>query len=136
MGQVLQGRTAEGKLSLFIALDRTSKFTVVELVEKADMRAAADFLEALLKAVPYRIHTVLTDNGIQFAGLPRNRLGPIARFLAHPFDRICNLHKIEHRLTKPNHPWTNGQVERMKRTIKQATVKRYFYDTHTQLKAH
>lgn len=30
-------------------------------------------------AVPYRIHTVLTDNGIQFADLPKNRKGP-ARF--------------------------------------------------------
>jgi hypothetical protein len=30
----------------------------------------------------------------------------------------------------------NGQVERMNRTIKDATVKRYFYETHDQLKAH
>ena len=48
-------RTAEGKLYLFVAIDRTSKFAVVELVEKADMRAAAAFLEALIEAVPYRI---------------------------------------------------------------------------------
>ena len=33
-------RTAEGKLYLFVAIDRTSKFAVVELVEKADMQAA------------------------------------------------------------------------------------------------
>lgn len=97
-------RTAEGKLYLFVTIDRTSKFTVVELVEKADIRASIDFLEALLKAVPYRIHTVLTDNGIQFADLPRNRLGPTARFRAHTLDRICKLQKIEHRLTKPYHP--------------------------------
>jgi len=32
--------------------------------------------------------------------------------------------------------WTNGQVERRNRTLKDATVKRYFYDTHNQLKAH
>ena len=52
-------RTAQGKLYLFVAIDRTSKFTVVELVEKADMRAAAAFLEALIGAVPYHIDTVL-----------------------------------------------------------------------------
>src|SRR5271154_841232 len=129
-------RTAEGKLYLFVAIDRTSKCAVVELVERADMRAAAAFLQALVEAVPYRIHTVLTDNGIQFADLPKNRQGPTARFRGHPFDRLCLLHGIEHRLTKPNHPWTNGQVERMNRTIKDATVQRYFYDAHEQLKTH
>ncbi len=30
----------------------------------------------------------------------------------------------------------NGQVERMNRTIKDATVKRYHCDTHDQLRAH
>lgn len=57
-------RTAEGMLYLFVAIDRTSKSAFVELVEHADMRAAAAFLQALIAAVPYRIHTVLTDNGI------------------------------------------------------------------------
>ena len=70
------------------------------------------------KAVPYDIRIVLTDNGIQFADLPKNRNGPTARFRGHPFDRACQRHDIKHRLTKPNHPWTNGQVERMNRTIK------------------
>jgi transposase-like protein len=64
-----KARTVEGKLYLFVAIDQTSKFAVVELVERADMRAAATFLEALVGAVPYRIHTILTDNGIQFADL-------------------------------------------------------------------
>ena len=52
------------------------------------------------------------------------------------FDMICAENDIEHRLTKPNHPWTNGQVERMNRTIKEATVKRYHYDRHDQLRQH
>jgi transposase InsO family protein len=52
------------------------------------------------------------------------------------FDMICQANGIEHRLTKPNHPWTNGQVERMNRTIKDATVKRYHYDDHAQLERH
>jgi hypothetical protein len=43
---------------------------------------------------------------------------------------------IEHRLTKPNHPWTNGQVERTNRTIKDATVRRFHDDSHDQLRIH
>jgi Integrase core domain len=48
----------------------------------------------------------------------------------------CALNDIDHRLTKPRHPWTNGQVERMNPTLKDATVKRYFYEIHDQLRAH
>jgi hypothetical protein len=59
---IAEVRTEEGRLYLFVAIDRTSKFAFVELHEKATMRGATDFLQALIKAVPYKIHTVLTDN--------------------------------------------------------------------------
>lgn len=52
------------------------------------------------------------------------------------FDMICEVNEIEHRLAKPNHPWTNGQFESMNRKIKDATVKRFHYDSHKRLKAH
>ncbi len=55
---------------------------------------------------------------------------------AHAFEYACALNDIDHRLTRPNHPWTNGQVDRMNRTLKEATVRRYFYDTHDQLRPH
>ena len=79
---------------------------------------------------------MLTDNGIQFTDLPKNRIGPTAHWRAHMFDMLCDTNGIEHRLTKPNHPWINGQVERMNRTLKEATVKRYHYGTHAQFKEH
>ena len=129
-------RTEEGKLHLFVAIDRTSKFAFVRLEEKANRVTATAFLEALIDLVPYRIHTVLTDNGVQFCYLPSKRSGPTARYFRHMFDMRCQENSIEHRLTKPNHPWTNGQVERMNRTLKDATVKRYHYETHEQLKTH
>jgi len=81
--------------------------------------------------VPYKIRTILTDNDIQFVNRESIRYAfPLL------FDRICGKHGIEHRLTKPNHPWTNGQVERMNRTLKEATAYRYCYDTHQQLREH
>src|SRR5918995_1940973 len=58
--------TEEGKLRLFVAIDRTSKFTFARLVESAGKMEAARFLRALIAAVPYRVHTVLTDNGTHF----------------------------------------------------------------------
>jgi transposase-like protein len=63
---IAEVRTEEGKLHLFVAIDRTSKFAFTELHERSTTRVAADFLSALLKAVPYKVHTILTDNGIHF----------------------------------------------------------------------
>lgn len=64
--------TAEGKLYLFVGIDRTSKFAVAQLVATADRKTAGEFLQHMLEAVPYQVHTVLTDNGIQFAEQRRN----------------------------------------------------------------
>jgi transposase len=128
---IAEVQTAEGKLRLFVAIDRTSKFAYAELHETAGKLVMAQFLRNLIAAVPYAIHTILTDNGIQFT----NRTCDQHAF-EHIFDRVCDEHGIEHRLTKIKHPWTNGQVERMNRTIKEATVKRFHYDDHDQLRRH
>ena len=133
---IAEVQTAEGKLYLYVAIDRTSKFAFVQLVKKTGRSSASAFLMALIEAVPYKIHTVLTDNGIQFTFPPRYADGPTARYMTHMFDMRCQENGIEHRLTKIKHPWTNGQVERMNRTIKEATVKRFHYDTHQQLETH
>jgi transposase InsO family protein len=89
--------------------------------------------------------SVSTDNGIPFTvsgggGLTvAETKEAIARgdlFRAHAFELACARNDIDHRLTKPKHPWTNGQVERMNRTIKEATVQRFYYESHQQLVQH
>lgn len=142
---IAEVRTKDGKLYMFVAIDRVSKFAFAELHERATRRTAADFLRRLIDAVPYKIHTLLTDNGTHFT-TPGNKRSAAAeiraalengeRFRAHAFELACAKAGIDHRLTKPNHPWTNGQVERMNRTIKEATVRRYYYDSHEQLRSH
>ena len=126
----------------------------------------------MLEAVPYQAHTILTDRaigtplvretmarGIQFAEQPRNRSTIYSRPMR--FDMICEANGIEHRLTRPNHPWSHedqktirgivflkgDQVERIplpvckqtvagqrNRTVKDAKVKRFRYETHHQLR--
>jgi len=142
---IAEVQTAEGKLYLFVAIDRTSKFAYVELHRQAKRQTAGDFLRHLVEVVPYSINIVLTDNGTHFTtpGAGGSAVPLIVEALAkgeavwaHSFEYACAQLGIEHRLTKPKHPWTNGQVERMNRTIKEATVQRYHYDTHGQLERH
>jgi transposase InsO family protein len=71
---------------------------------------------------------ILTDNGVQFTNRKEGELA-----FEHMFDRICEEEGIVHRKTQVAYPWTNGQVERMNRTIKEATVQSYYYSTHQQL---
>jgi transposase InsO family protein len=84
-----------------------------------------------------RPKTIVSDNA---SSSPSSR-GTGTPSLSRPmrFDMICEASKIEHRLTKPNHPWSSerpGRRSRMNRTIKDATVKRYHYDSHEQLRSH
>jgi len=142
---IAEVRTEQGKLYLLVAIDRTSKFAFVQLHEKATRRIAGDFLRALVEAVPYKIRIVLTDNGTHFTEPTGDGWTPQdinamraqgVMFRCHSFELACADLDIEHRLTKPRHPWTNGQVERMNRTIKDATVKRFYYETHDELRNH
>ena len=136
---VCELRLADGKLFMFLAIDRVSKFTHVAFLDANTKLNGAAFLREVVEAFPYQIHTVLTDNGMAFADLPKNRARSpemIDLFGGHIFDRVCDEHGIKHRLSKPYHPWTNGQAERMNRTVKEATIKAFHYPNLDALKAH
>ena len=68
-------RTSEDKLYLFAAIDRTSKFAVARLCDEATRRTACQFLEQVLIVVPYKLHTILTDQASRRATGP----SPMAR---------------------------------------------------------
>jgi hypothetical protein len=91
---IAEVRTEEGKLYLFVAIDRACKFAYAELHAEATKPVSAQCLRALIAAVPDKIHTVLTDNGIQFT----KRKGHQYDF-RHLFDRVCHAYGIDPRLT-------------------------------------
>jgi len=70
---------------------------------KATKLAAAAFLKVLVRTLPHEIHSILTDNGVQFVercrGVSQSWIGHI---FGRPcqFGRICQHNIIEHRLTK------------------------------------
>ena len=74
-----------------------------------------------LEIAPYKIHTILTDNGRQFTVPVRSK-----KSSSSIFDKSCEKEEIKHKLTKPYHFWTNDQVQRMNHTIKKPEVYRYF----------
>jgi hypothetical protein len=130
-------RTATVKAYFYVAVDRTSKRAFARLDRRATALVPSAFLKVPIKAVPYRIQTVLTENGVQFADTGRRRVNGFH----HPFDRMCRLLAVEHRLTKPYRAWTNGQAarrlsERIVRTLKDATVRASHYDSVHELRRH
>lgn len=89
-----------------------------------------------ITAFPYVIHMILTDNGIAFADSPRYRHGVTAELRGQAFDRVCRRHGITRKVTRPYHPWTNGQAERMHYTMKDATVRLFHYATAADVESH
>jgi transposase len=107
----------------FVAIDRATRYVYLEIHPNRDANTAAGFLRRFLAHFPHRVHTILTDNGSEFTdrfavdlkGKPPDR--PSGQ---HPFDRVCTGHDIDHRLTRPYRPQTNGLVERFNRRIAEA----------------
>ena len=108
---------------VFVAIERTTRFAHVEIVTRRDASTIARCLERFIAAFGHPIHTILTDNGSEFTdrfavdmkGKPAGK--PSGN---HPFDRLCGQNHIQHRLTRPFHPQTNGMVERFNRRIQDA----------------
>lgn len=82
-------------------MDRVSKLLHVELPGSVKMADGAAFMAQAVEAFPYRVHTVLTDNGACFTDQPRYRNGTTASLRLHIFDRVCRANGIERRLAKP-----------------------------------
>ena len=110
---------------LFVAIDRATRWVFVRVYNNKTAANARRFLRDLERACPLRIRTILTDNGKEFTdrlfGLrKRSATG------AHEFDKLCAELDIDHRLTPPKSPQTNGMVERFNGRIEDVLQSHHF----------
>ena len=110
---------------LFVAIDRATRWVFIRIFKAKTAANARRFLRDLQRACPIHIRTILTDNGKEFTdrlfGLRKR-----AATGAHAFDRLCAELDIEHRLTPPMRPQTNGLVERFNGRIEDVLQSHHF----------
>ena len=121
------------KSYLFVAIDRATRALFYKVYEAKTSENAEDFMEQCLAFFPFEITHVLTDNGLEFTTrLIKSKKGNLCE-KPSKLDMICKENNIEHRLTKPNTPKTNGMVERVNGTIKNGTILREIYGNKNEM---
>ena len=138
---------------LFVAIDRSTRVLFYLIYDNKTAVNADDFLDKVIEFFPFDITHILTDNGAEFTnetlrkiqknkknkknkgGEDKNSEDLKNKKLVKDskFDIKCEEYNIDHRLTKPCTPQTNGMVERVNRTIKDSTIKTKEYKNHQEM---
>jgi transposase InsO family protein len=93
--------TANGerrKRFLYVAIDRCSRWVHLAVHDDETAESAIAFLKQAISAFPFKVTHILTDRG--------------SCFTADGFEEACRKLKVQHRITKPYTPQTNGLAER------------------------
>jgi len=99
-----------GRIYQLTACDTASSFAWAKLYTDKSVRSTVDFLKHITgNTQGVTIKAVLTDNGLEFTTNWESG--------NHRFEKALIEQGINHRYTRVKHPWTNGFVERLNRTI-------------------
>ena len=118
---------------LFVAIDRATRLMYYATYEQKTALNTENFMEQCLAFFPFPITHVLTDNGLEFTN--RLLVSKKGESCTKPskLDEICQENNIDHRLTKPRTPQTNGMVERVNGTIKNSTILEKTYQNKDEM---
>ncbi len=120
------------KYYLFVAIDRATRLLYYKVYKNKTAHNAELFLKECKEYFPFYITHILTDNGLEFTDKFARGKNSVSG--NHTFDVECSKENIEHRLTAPATPKTNGMVERANGTIKNSTIKATEYKNIDELK--
>jgi len=118
---------------LFVAIDRATRLMFYQIYEDKTANSTSLFFDQCMGFFPFEITHILTDNGLEFTNrLIRSKKGTLCT-KDSLLDSKCKDNQIDHRLTKPCTPSTNGMVERVNGTIKNNTILKFKYENLTQM---
>lgn len=121
------------KSYLFVAIDRATRTMFYEIYFNKSAQSTDDFFNKCLLFFPFKITHILTDNGLEFTNrLIKSKKGNLCS-KSSLLDIKCVFNNIEHRLTQPNTPKTNGMVERVNGTIKNNTILAFDYKNKMEM---
>jgi len=110
---------------LFAAIDRRTRLVHLKIYGDKSKKSSADFINEIIDYFPFKITKILTDNGKEFTDkFDKGRNKPSGN---HIFDLVCKKNDIEHRLTKPYTPKTNGMIERFNRRIQENVLDKFIF---------
>ena len=119
------------KYYLFVAIDRATRLMYYKVYENKTAANAVLFLQECKDFFPFYITHILSDNGLEFTDKFVGKEKTVSG--NHIFDKLCKEENIDHRLTAPFTPKTNGMVERANGTIKDSTIKVEEYQNVNEL---
>lgn len=88
------------RLFQFTAIDDCTRIRILKIFDACNQRTAIQFIDEVLRRLPFRVHVVQTDNGAEFQS---------------EFHWHLNSHDIQHVYIRPRTPRLNGKVERSHR---------------------
>ena len=122
---------------LFVAIDRCSRWVHIGIYQNKIAKNTEDFVKKVIGVFPTKITKILTDNGTEFTdrfiSRKTNSSGKKIPSGNHLLDKLCKKNNIQHRLTAPFTPQTNGMVERFNRGISEL-LRRYKVEDSEGLK--
>jgi transposase-like protein len=119
---------------LFVAIDRCTRAMIYYIYENKTAENTEDFMDKCLAFFPFKITHILTDNGLEFTNrLLKSKTGNTCQKQSK-MDVKCLENNIQHRLTEPFTPKTNGMVERVNGTIKTNTILKVKYQGFEEMK--
>ena len=116
----------------YTAIDDCTRWRFAKIYYDLSVNNTEEFIKELIRAAPFKIKTIQTDNGIEFT----------YKFVSdpkcmdkepkeHPLDILCKKHNIHHKLIPLGQCEINGKVERSHRIDEEEF---YRLKTYTSLK--